>query len=69
MEISKSSSHKRGQRIVFVPFISKLAPLFDQGTVEVSVRLILKALSPALGISLERGRKSKRWGIGAKRRE
>lgn len=33
---------------MFVPFISNLAQLFDMEMVEVTVRLILKALSLAL---------------------
>lgn len=42
---------------MFVPFISNLVQLFDMEMFEVTVRLILKALSLSLSISLERVRK------------
>lgn len=45
-----------GMRAIFEPFISNHVQLFDMEMVEVTVQLILKALSSSLSISLGRAR-------------
>lgn len=67
--IWKSASLPSRNEGNFWAFISNHVQLFDMEMVEVTVQLILKALSSSLSISLGRAREWKRWEIGAKTRE
>ena len=60
-------SKNEGKRIVFVPFIWNLVWLFDMEMVEVTVRLILKALSLALDKPWESTESERDGKLGLKR--